>query len=82
MSTQDSTGSRKGRRWRLRVGRPDVRPAKPSHVPGVRQGNEPGSYLSQPGHNPDGTSTARRSTAINADKRDPIDPSSPNLSPP
>jgi|GEM_PF-282646 len=67
---------------RIRVGKPQVRPAKPSHVAGVREGNEPGSYRSQPGHLPDGRSTARRSTGINARNRNPIDPSSPNLSPP
>lgn len=67
---------------RIRVGKPQVRPAKPSHVAGVREGNEPGSYRSQPGHRPDGTSTARRSTGINYRNRNPIDPSSPNLSPP
>lgn len=67
---------------RIRVGKPHVRPAKPSHVAGVREGNEPGSYRSQPGHLPDGRSTARRSTGINDRHRNPIDPSSPNLSPP
>jgi hypothetical protein len=34
-----------------------------------------------PGHLPDGKATAERSTGINADKRNPIDPNSPNLSP-
>jgi hypothetical protein len=67
--------------YEIRTGKPQVRPSKPSHVAGVREGNAPGSYKSQPGHLADGTSTARRSTGINAKHRDPIDPSSPNLSP-
>jgi hypothetical protein len=53
-----------------------------AHVAGIRQGNEPGSYEKQPGHLPDGRATAHRSTGINADKRNPIDPRMPNLSPP
>jgi hypothetical protein len=65
----------------IRVGKPQVTPSKPSHVAGVREGNAPGSYKAQPGHLEDGTSTARRSTGINAKHRDPIDPSAPNLSP-
>lgn len=51
----------------------------PSHTPGINQGNAIGNYESQAGHNPDGTSTARRSTGVNAEE--PIDPSMPNLSP-
>jgi hypothetical protein len=65
----------------LRLGKPDVKPDKPSHTPGVKQGNSPGNYESQPGHLPDGRSTAERSTGINAKARDPIDPRMPNLSP-
>lgn len=53
----------------------------PSHTPGINQGNAKGNYERQPGHNPDGTSTARRSTAINPGAEGPIDPSMPNLSP-
>lgn len=66
----------------LRVGKADVNPATPSHHSGVRQGNEPGSYEKMAGHNADGTSTAARSTGIRPDAHDPIDPRSPNLSPP
>jgi hypothetical protein len=51
------------------------------HTPGVREGNAKGAYEKQRGHKPDGRSTAARSTGINPDKRDPIDPSMPNLSP-
>lgn len=66
----------------LRVGRPDVRPDTPSHTRGVRPGNAPGGYERQPGHLPDGRSTAARSTGINPSHRDPISPGMPNLSPP
>ena len=66
---------------RLRVSAPDVKPSAPSHTRGVKQGNAEGNYASQPGHRADGRSTARRSTSINPDLEDPIDPSSPNLSP-
>jgi len=65
----------------IRTGRPDVSPAAPAHTPGVRQGNAEGGYRSQPGHERDDTSTARRSTGINPRIHDPIDPRSPNLSP-
>lgn len=66
----------------IRVGRPDASPEDPSHIRGVGQGNARGSYESMEGHNPDGTSTSRRSTGIDADARNPILPSMPNLSPP
>jgi len=53
-----------------------------AHVAGIRMGNQLGSYDKQPGHLPDGRVTAERSTGINADKRNPIDPQMPNLPPP
>jgi hypothetical protein len=65
----------------VRIGKADVRPDAPSHVRGIKQGNSTGNYLAQPGHKPDGRSTAERSTGINPKARDPIDPSMPNLSP-
>jgi hypothetical protein len=65
----------------MKVGKPDVSPEAPSHVKGIKQGNSKGNYESQVGHKPDGTSTAERSTGINAKARNPIDPSMPNLSP-
>jgi hypothetical protein len=65
----------------IRTGKPDVAPDAPSHVKGIQSGNTKGNYERQAGHNPDGTSTAERSTGINPGKRDPIDPSMPNLSP-
>ncbi len=69
----------------VRVGKPDVTMAKPSHVKGVRQGNERGSLEKEKGIEPKGPfearGTARRSTGINDEARNPIDPRMPNLSP-
>jgi hypothetical protein len=53
----------------------------PAHTPGIKQGNSKGNYESQAGHNPNGTSTAQRSTGVNPKSQEPIDPSMPNLSP-
>lgn len=69
------------KRENLRVGKADVSPDLPSHTRGVGQGNEPGSYESMDGHNDDDTSTSRRSTGIDAERRNPIEPGMPNLSP-
>ena len=52
---------------------------KPTHVKGIPQGNALGKYELMVGHNPDGTSTATRSTGVTG--TEPIDPSMPNLSP-
>ena len=57
-------------------------PDMPAHTPGIRMGNQPGSYEKMRGHTPDGRSTAERATGIDAGDRDPIDPRMPNLSPP
>jgi hypothetical protein len=65
----------------LRVGKPDVAPDAPSHVPGIKQGNAKGNYSKQKGHLPDGRATADRSTGINPRNEDPIDPRMPNLPP-
>ena len=65
----------------LKTGKPDVEPDLPAHTPGIISGNSRGNYESQPGHNPDGTSTAERSTGVNPKAHEPIDPSMPNLSP-
>ena len=70
------------RRSSLRLGKPDVRVDLPSHTRGVKQGNSKGNYAKQPGHLPNGRSTAARSTGIRAGSRDPILPGMPNLSPP
>jgi len=75
----------------LRVGRPDVAPSRPAHVKGVREGNETGAveqvgfYSIGPQHRrgvSDVRATGARSTGINPRAREPIDPSSPKLSPP
>ena len=66
----------------LTVGKPQVTPDKPTHVPGIEEGNATGGYEKSPGHLPDGRSTARRSTGILPRKHDPIDPRMPNISPP
>jgi hypothetical protein len=66
----------------ISLGHPDTKPTAPAHVPGVRAGNSPGNYERSVGHLPDGRSTAARSTGINPDRRDPILPEMPNLSPP
>ena len=68
----------------IRVGNPDTYPSKPSHTPGVREGNEPGGFEKEPGFYRDGKmvkATARRSTGINPEARNPIDPDMPNLPP-
>lgn len=69
----------------ITVGKPDTTVTRPSHVRGVNEGNEAGALSKEAGIFPYGRwgarGTARRSTGINADKRNPIDPRSPNLSP-
>lgn len=65
----------------IKLGKQEVTPDLPAHTPGIQQGNARGSYEKMSGHNPDGTSTAERSTGINPKTHDPIDPSMPNLSP-
>lgn len=52
---------------------------KPTHVKGIKQGNASGNYARMAGHNPDGTSTAARSTGVA--RTEPIAPEMPNLSP-
>jgi hypothetical protein len=64
----------------IRVGRPAVRPDTPSHVRGMRQGNE-APYKRQPGHHEDGTADARRATGIHWKKHDAILRIMPNISP-
>lgn len=75
----------------LLVGKRQTTPTSPSHTPGVREGNEPGSFDRDPGlystgktatGRPTGKGTARRSTGVNPGPKNPIDPNSPNLSPP
>ena len=65
----------------ISVGKPDVKSDFPSHVKGVRMGNEKGSYRKSKGHKEDGTSNAERSTGVSPKKHEPILPIMPNLSP-
>ncbi len=68
--------------YNLRVGTPDTTPDAPSHTPGVRQGNSP--PVMDPGFkktNGGLKGTARRSTGISPESRNPITPDAPNLSP-
>ena len=65
----------------MKFGKRESTTDAPGHVKGVRQGNAVGNYENQPGHHPDGRSSAERSTGINPSAREPIDPRMPNLSP-
>jgi hypothetical protein len=65
----------------IRTGCPKVKPTALNHVCGVRSGNQRGNYAKAPGHEADGRSTARRSTGIDPEARNPILPDMPNLSP-
>jgi hypothetical protein len=74
----------------LRAGKPETKPDASSHTAGVKQGNARGNLQKEKGivSAPAGElaegakATARRSTGINPDARDPIDPRMPNLPPP
>ncbi|HEV7529547.1 MAG TPA: hypothetical protein VGI27_03215 [Solirubrobacteraceae bacterium] len=65
----------------INSGRPFTGTDTPTHVKGINEGNARGNYEKMPGHNPDGTSTALRSTGVHPEGEEPIDPSMPNLSP-
>jgi len=69
------------RREPLKIGKPHTDPESPAHVPGVREGNSKGRYRTMPGHTPDGRSSARRSTGIDPDSKDPIRSDMPKLTP-
>lgn len=58
----------------IRVGKSQTTVTAPAHVEGVREGNDPGEI-------PSPTWPAERSTGINPERRDPIDPRSPKLTP-
>jgi hypothetical protein len=66
----------------IEVGKRKVKTNDARHVKGIKQGNSTGNYERQGGHLPDGRATAERSTGVNADARNPIDPRMPNLPPP
>ena len=75
----------------VRVGHAQGEQSASAHVPGVKQGNAPargkrtaldreaGIHLDPEGG---ARATARRSTGINPEAHDPIDPRMPNLPPP
>jgi hypothetical protein len=65
----------------MKLGKAATKPDDLRHIKGINEGNATGNYEKQVGHEPDGRSTAARSTGINAKDRDPIDPRMPNLSP-
>ncbi len=65
----------------IRVGKPDIDPATPSHTSGVKRGNRKGAYEKQVGHHPDGTADARRSTGVSPKKHNCILSIMPNLPP-
>ncbi|HEY4305394.1 MAG TPA: hypothetical protein VGM82_13040 [Gemmatimonadaceae bacterium] len=65
----------------IKTGKPDIDIETSSHTRGTAEGNKPGNYGKMQGHLPDGRSKAFRSTGINADDKNPIDPAMPNLSP-
>jgi hypothetical protein len=65
----------------IRIGKPDIDTQSLGHTPGVRQGNATGNYEKQGGHLPDGRATAERSTGVNPEAENPIDPRMPNIPP-
>jgi hypothetical protein len=68
----------------VRVGKPQTSPAKPSHVAGVHEGNQPGRTWRERGIMKGrlaAKASSRRSTGINPHAHDPIDPRSPRLTP-
>jgi len=69
----------------IKVGKPDTSPSIAAHTSGVREGNNPGAQKNAQGIYHDGKmtkGTAARSTGINAEDKNPIDPRMPTLSPP
>ena len=69
----------------LVVGKPDVEPSAPSHSIGVREGNSRKSLMREPGIKHAGVmarATVRRSTGVNPEGHQPIDPRMPVLTPP
>lgn len=68
----------------VRVGKPDVNPADPSHVRGVGEGNQPSATRRPKGieeHGDRAEGSARRSTGIRPKDHDVIDPRMPKISP-
>lgn len=76
----------------IRVGKAQINPSAPSHIPGIGEGNNPGpgGIDQNPGLHATGETgagratgkgTARRSTGVNPSSKNPIDPRMPNLTP-
>ena len=70
----------------VRVGKAKTKPTAPSHTAGVKRGNARGNFekeagLKAVGNGGGARATARRSTSINPEARNPIDPRMPNLPP-
>jgi len=66
---------------KLKLGRRQTPTDKPTHTPGIPQGNATGNYARQAGWTPDGKQRAESATGVNAKARNPIDPRMPNLPP-
>jgi hypothetical protein len=74
----------------ITVGEPDTSPSKSSHTWGVREGNRRHTVIGDTGQSQAGVKgagrptakvTSRRSTGINPEQRNPIDPDMPHLTP-
>lgn len=65
----------------IRTGKADIDTRSLGHTPGVKQGNSKGNYESMDGHLPDGRANSKRSTGINPEAANPIDPRMPNIPP-
>lgn len=69
----------------VHVGKAQTKTWKPSHVPGVHEGNRPGRTWRERGVEKKeqlaATAGGRRSTGINPRSHEPIDPRSPRLTP-
>lgn len=61
----------------------DSKQPQPSHIPGANKGEEQALKSREPGRdlNRKNYQSARDSTGINADKRQPISPDMPNIPP-
>ena len=72
-------------RGNIVIGKRDVDPTLPSHVPGVHEGNWPARRRRTKrarGEDPAVSGTPRRSTGISPKKHGPIDPRMPKITPP
>jgi len=70
----------------VRVGKAETKQTASAHTAGVKSGNARGNFKKEKGLKAVGNgggarATARRSTGINPEARNPIDPRMPNLPP-